>query len=245
MAVPSRLSQGLATQFKGTVCGDYPLPSPFRTSSTPATYYQTGLCVASYSSDFFNVDTGWGTASTGTFATTDAVGGVAVLTPGTTGTYAAAYKGSAGYQFIAGQKFWYQTSFDVSSISSATQVINIGLQTSSGGTLGTTDSLFFQKPAGSTSLNLVSTVGGTTTTLLSGITTLTSATFINVGLYYNNNDLLVFLNDSVVARVSSPSIGSSGTTLTSALLTPVFSITPVALETISTDYLLVAEELAR
>lgn len=244
MGTPTRLTQGLATQAKTNLLGNFPLPSPFRTSSTPTTSYQSGFTVAEYDNEFFKVDAGW-TATACTFATTDALGGVAVVTPSTSGTACSAHKTSAGWQFIAGQKFWFQARFDISSISSATQVDGIGMMKSSGGTLATSDSLMFTKAAGSTSLSLVSTVGSTSTTLASGLATLVSGTFVDVGFYYNGTDLEVYINDALVARVASPTIGSSATTLTNALLTPTFSITPVATETINIDYVLAAQEIAR
>jgi len=244
MGVPSRLTQGLATQAKTNLLGNFPLPSPFRTSSTPTTSYQSGFTVSEYDNEFFKVDAGW-TATACTFATIDALGGIAVVTPSTTGTACSAHKTSASFQFIAGQKFWFQCRFDISSVSSATQVDGIGLITSSGGTTATTDSLLFVKAAGSTSLNLVSTVGSTATTLVTGLTTLTSGTYVDAGLYYNGTDLEVYIGDVLVARVAAPTIGASATTLTNALLTPVFSITPVTTETIAVDYVLVAQEVSR
>ena len=51
MGVPTRLTQGLATQAKINLLGSYPLPSPFRTGSTPTTSYQNGYTVATYASD--------------------------------------------------------------------------------------------------------------------------------------------------------------------------------------------------
>jgi hypothetical protein len=57
--------------------------------------------------------------------------------------------------------------------------------------------------------------------------------------------LLVYANDQLVARVSNPTIGASGTTLTSTVLTPFFQITPVATETMSIDYVMAAQEMTR
>lgn len=244
MGVPTRLTQGLATQAKTNLLGNYPLPSPFRTSSTPTTSYQSGYAIATYATEFMHIDNGW-TATSSTFATTDAVGGIAVMTPSTTGTACSVHRTSGAFQFVAGQKFWFQTRFDISAVSSATQVDGIGLMKSSGGTLATSDSLLFTKAAGSTSLSLVSTVGSTATTLATGLATLTSGTYIDAGFYYNGTDIEVFINDALVARVTTPTIGSSATTLTNALLVPTLTLTPVTTETINIDYLLTAQELAR
>ena len=48
-----------------------------------------------------------------------------------------------------------------------------------------------------------------------------------------------------VARVSSPTIGSSSTTLTNALMGTVFQITPIATDTLTTDFVLAAQEVSR
>jgi len=42
-----------------------------------------------------------------------------------------------------------------------------------------------------------------------------------------------------------PTIGSSATTLTNAILTPVFEITPTATQTLTVDYVLAAQEVTR
>ena len=70
-------------------------------------------------------------------------------------------------------------------------------------------------------------------------------TFVDVGFYYNGTDLLVYSSDSLVARVTAPTIGSSGTTLTNALMTTLFGITPVATETLTIDYEFAAMETTR
>ena len=103
----------------------------------------------------------------------------------------------------------------------------------------------FAKAAASTSLNLVSTVGSTATTLVTGVATMADDTFVDVGFYYNGTDLLVYYADALVARVSAPTIGSSGTTLTNALLAPVFQITPTATDTLTIDYVMSAQETTR
>ena len=85
-------------------------------------------------------------------------------------------------------------------------------------------------------------------TLLTGVTgvaTAVAATWVELGLYYDGTDLLVYANSQIVARVSAPTIGSTGTTLTNALLSPVFQITPVATDTLSADFVLAAQEVLR
>jgi hypothetical protein len=246
MGVPTRFTQGLATQSKETLLGDYPLPSPFRTSSTPTTSYQAGFAIAQYSNDFLAFDsddfTVAGTSST--FAEVDGLGGLGVLTPGGTTTASSVIVPRASFQFIAGQKMWFSCRLEASAVT-GNQVVAFGLTKSSAGTIATTDSLLFTKAAGSTSLNLISTVGSTSTTLLTGVTTMANATFIDVGFYYDGTDLKVFVSDALEGRVASVTIGSSGTNLTNAVMTPVIEITPVATETVTVDYLLAAQEIAR
>ena len=86
---------------------------------------------------------------------------------------------------------------------------------------------------------------GTSTTLLTNIASLTAATIVEVGLYYNGTDLLVYTNDYQNARVSAPTIGASATTLTNAVLTPVVQITPAATETLTVDFILASQEMVR
>jgi len=57
--------------------------------------------------------------------------------------------------------------------------------------------------------------------------------------------LLVYSNDAAVARVSAPTIGSSATTLTNSVLSPVFQMTPTATDTLTVDYVLAAQEVTR
>ena len=243
MGTPTRFTYGLATVTKQSPLGNYPLPDPFHTASTPT------LDVTTYANDFFTLGTttnDWTiTGTSSTFAVTNGVGGLALITPGASTTVTTVAAAHESFQFVAGQKFWFQARFDVSAVSSATQVDGIGLMKSSGGTLATTDSLLFTKAAGSTTLSLVSTVGSTSTTIASNLATLTSGTYIDAGFYYNGTDLEVFINDALVARVTSPTIGASATTLTNALLVPTISLTPVTTETINVDYLLAAQEIAR
>ena len=75
--------------------------------------------------------------------------------------------------------------------------------------------------------------------------TLTYATPIDVGFYYNGTDLMVFSNDNLVARVANPSIGATGTNLTSVLLTPFVSCTPTATDLLHIDYTFAAQETSR
>lgn len=241
MGTPTRLTQGLSSQVKGNLTGDYPLLDPFHTSST------AGKDVFTYANDFAdlgNTASRTITGSSTTFALVDGVGGIGTLTPGGATTASSVYRTAAAFQFVSGNRFWFVHRVQASAVS-GNQVISFGVSKSTAGTIATTDRLYFNKAAGSTSLNLISVVNSTATTLVTGVTTCADATWIDVGFYYDGTDLLVFASDKLVARVSAPTIGSTGTTLTNALLTPFFGITPVASETMSIDYALIAQETTR
>jgi len=241
MGYPTNLTYGVATVPQQQPLGMYPLPDPFHTSS------DSGLDVYTYSNDYTdlgNVASRVITGASSTFALTDGVGGFGLLTPGGTTTATTCYRYAASFQFVAGQKFWYLNRIKASAVS-GNQIVQFGLIKSSGGTSSTTDSLLFVKAAGSTSLNLVSTVNGTATTLVTGVTTMADNTFVDVGFYYNGTDLLVYSSDALVARVPAVTIGASGTNLTNALMTTLFGITPVATETMTIDYEFAAMETTR
>lgn len=236
MSNPTRFPSGLSTEPVGNLTADYPFPSPFNTGSV------SGRGVASYFSDFFKKDSGISvTGTSSTFAITDGLGGIGVLTPGGTTTASAAFLTNAGFQFVAGYRMWFQTKLTFSAVGTGITG-STGWIKSSSGTPATTDSLLF-KVAATGVVSLVSTVGSTATTLVSSVTTLVGGTYVELGLYYNGTDILVYVNGVVNARVTAPTIGSSSTTLTNAVMTPYFQITPAATETISVDYLLSAQEV--
>ena len=240
MGSPTRFTAGVATVDSQYPLGQYPFPDPFHTSGS------VGLDVVSYVNDFFTIGSttlDWTiTGTSSTFAITDGVGGVALVTPGGTTTTTTVAGAHNGFQFVAGNAFWYLCRIKASAVSS-TKTFLFGMQTGTSAT--STDGIWFTKPASSTSLNLVSRVGSTSTTLVTGVTTAAADTYLDVGFYYNGTDLLVYSGDALVSRVSAPTIGSSGTTLTSALLTPVFQMTPTATDTLTIDYVLAAQETTR
>jgi hypothetical protein len=236
MGNPTRFTSGVATVDVSDPLGNYPFPDPFHTgsSSTTGTF--------SYANDF-NTLIGTDFTTTGTssaFALASGVGGIAVLTPGGATTATATYKTAPFLQFQAGNQFWYTCRFKASAVS-GTKSFYVGLRNGS----STTDGLWFVKAASSTSVNLVSTVGSTATTLVTGVETAVADTYMDLSLYFDGVDLLVYSYDNLVARVTAPTIGSSATTLTNAVLSPVFQITPTATDTLTVDFVLAAQELTR
>ena len=241
MSNPTRLYSGLSTAYPAEPLYSYPFPDPFHTGSTQA------LGSSTYTNDF-NTLIGTDYTVTGTsytFALTPGIGGQAILTPGGTTTATSAYKNGTFYQFVAGNRSWFTCRFQASAVAGNVSFY-VGLQKGS----AVTDGLWFAKAAASTSINLVSTVNGTATTLVTGVATAAANTFVEVAFYYDGTDMIVFSGSSTsgtspVARISAPTIGSSGTTLTNALIAPVFQITPTATDTLTTDFVLACQEVLR
>ncbi len=239
MSNPQRFTSGLSTAFQNEVLYSFPFPDPFHTGSNQ------GLGSSVYSNDFntlIGTDyTVTGTSSTFALSNT-VVGGAAVLTPGAASTASAAYKNGTFFQFQAGNRAWFSTRIQASAVS-GTITYYVGLRNGS----GVTDGLWFVKPASSTSINLVSTVNSTATTLLTGLATAVATTWVDLGWYFDGTDLLVYVNSALAARVTAPTIGSTGTTLSNAIMAPVFQITPggTNADTLTSDFVLTAQELVR
>jgi hypothetical protein len=237
MSNPTRFLSGVATVPASQPLGNYPLPDPFHTGGN------TGLEVFTYENDYTDLGNTGSRTVTGTssaFALADGVGGIGVLTPGGTTTASSMYRTAAAFQFVAEQKFWYTTRIAYSGVGAGITGYFGVIKT--GG--ATTDSLLF-KLAATGVLSFVSTVNNTATTLVANVTTLTGGTYVEVAFCYDGTDLLVYLTHQLVARITSPTIGSTGTTLTNAALTEVIQITPAATQTISVDFVLVAQEVVR
>ena len=235
MSNPTRFSNGVSTNDAQYLWGNYPLPAPFTSSGSSLTG------VAQYANDFVSSVAEYTVSgSSSTFALTAGNGGLAILTPGGTTTATAAYKTASNVAFVAGNQLWFNTRFKASAVSS-TKSFYVGLRAGS----ATTDGLWFAKAASSTDITLVSTVGSTATTLVSGIATAAADTYLNLGFYYDGTDILVYANNVMVARVSAPTIGTSGTTLTSVALGPVMQITPTATDTLTVDYIAASVEVTR
>lgn len=235
MSNPTRLYAGLSTAYTNEIFHSYPFPDPFHTGSTQA------LGSTNYINDFNTlVGTDYAVAGTSsTFALTNGVGGVAIITPGGATTATTVTKNGQAFQFQSGNRFWYTVRFQASGVGADS--FYVGLQNGT----SANDGIWFSKAASSSSINLVSVVGSTSTTLVTGLTTVTAATYVELGFYYNGTDLLVYAGNQLQTRITSPTIGSSATTLTNTTLSPVFEITPAATETMTVDFVGVAQEVTR
>ena len=236
MSNPTRLYSGLSTAYPNEALYSYPFPDPFHTGSTQL------LGSSTYNNDFNTlIGTDYTvTGTSSTFALTAGIGGQAILTPGASTTASSAYKNGQFFQFTAGNRAWFTTRIKPSAVAGNVSFY-VGMQAGS----AVTDGLWFAKAAASTSINLVSTVNSTATTLVTGVATAAATTWVELGFYYDGTDMIVYANSMPVARVSSPTVGSSGTTLTNALIAPVFQITPIATDTLTTDFVLAAQEVVR
>jgi hypothetical protein len=237
MSNPTRFTSGVSTAFSGETLYSFPFPDPFHTGSN------ANLGSSVYANDFNTlIGTDYTvTGSSSTFALSNTVvGGAAVLTPGSTTTASAAYKNGTFFQFQAGNRAWFSTRIQTSAVAGSVSYY-VGLRAGS----SANDGLWFSKAASSTSINLVSVVGSTSTTLLTGVATAAAATWVDLGFYYDGTDILVYANNVIAGRVAAPTIGASATTLTTALLSPVFQITPTATDTLTVDFVLAAQELLR
>jgi hypothetical protein len=233
MTAPSRFVNGVTSQPKWDALSEYPLPDPIRTGGLANTRVHT------YFNDFETlVGTDYTTTGTGTptFALGSGISGTAVLTT-TTGASDSCLviKNGNSFGFNAGYKGWFVTSFAVSEVTNCD--VKIGFVDSD-----STDAngFYFQKATGSASVNLVFTSGGTKTTAVTGVTTLVANTFVELAVYYNGTDLLVFVNNNLVARVANLSMSVSQ-------ISPTYQITNStgAARTLTLDYVLAAEEVAR
>ncbi|MCI4435740.1 MAG: hypothetical protein JHC33_02870 [Ignisphaera sp.] len=232
MAHPSRFLNGIATQYRTDVLAYYPLPDPIRTGGLNTnrvhTYFNDFDTITS--ADFTTTGTG-----TPTFALGSGVAGTAVLTT-TTGASDSCLvlKTGTSFGFTSGQQAWYVCQFQLSEVTNS--VMRVGLVD----TTSNQNGIYFEKATGAGTVALKSVASGVVTTLITSVTTLVAATNVELGLYYNGTDLIVFLNNAMIGRIS-------GLSMAGTAITPTFQLinsTGVA-RTLTLDYVLVAEETPR
>jgi len=241
MSAPTRFLNGVTTVTAGMPLGNYPFPDPFHTGGT------ADVDVVTYSNDFFDIGTttaytisGGGAVALGVGAA--GVGGTIVHTPASA-TASAVTRAATAFSFTKGKKFWFLQRIAPSAVAGVMSMF-FGMNTANAAI--TADGLYFRKAASQSNLDFVSVVNGTTTVLAAAVTTVAAGTYLDVGFYYDGTDILVSVNDAVKVRISAITVGATnGATVTSAYLSPVFQITPVATENLNTDYILVANEVQR
>lgn len=241
MGNPTRYTNGVATVPAAQPLGNYPFPDPFHTGST------VGKDVVSYWNDFFDTGTTTTYAISGTGAVAlgvgaAGIGGTLVLTPASA-TASAVTRAATAFSFTQGNKFWFLQRIAPSAVAGVMSLF-FGVNTANAAI--TADGLYFRKAASQLGLDFVSVVNGTTTVLAAGVATVAAGAYLDVGFYYDGTDILVYVNDVVKARISNVTFGATNVyTVTNAYLSPVFQITPVGTETLTTDYVLVANEIVR
>ncbi len=228
---PMRLTAGFNTATVDAPLADYPFPEPFHTSNNALS--STRQSIAEYVTDFMDSVAEYTvTGLSSTFALAAANGGAALLTPGAATTATSAYKTATMLSIAAGSRFWFQSRFSISAFATGVSAY-VGLQEAA----TTTEGLWFAVSQTGV-VSLVSTVGGVPTTLLSNLATMVAGTEIDLALSYNGADLLAFVNGVLTGRATAP-------TLSSAVLGPVFQITPTATQTMTIDFCQAVTEVAR
>jgi hypothetical protein len=236
----TRFTSGVNTAMPDDALGNYPMIDPFHSSGTQAPVSATnniGYGVAEYKNDFHVMAateytlTGTGTPS---FAVTNGAGGIALLSTSIGASDSAvAIMPTLNHQYVAGQNAWYSTTINLSDATTCALVA--GLKDA----VSESNGIWFSKASASTSVLLNIKVATVAITPIA-ITTAANATMIELAWYYNGADLLVYANDVFIARVLYAS-------LPTVVMAPIYSLTNGSgvIRTLSIDYILAAEELAR
>lgn len=188
MASPTRFPAGVSTQAVGQPLGQYPLPDP----TEVYTHF-----------DDFNAYRAaeWTVTNTTSHATIGILQGrgglLSLAGSGTsvTADIAAVIATPFDFNFLSTQPVWFFTSIQ------ATTAINDQIQvgiTGANSTLAPTDGIYFNKAAGSTSIDFVVAKSSALTTQ-AAVATLANATSIQLAFYYNAKDAVdVFVNGTKV-----------------------------------------------
>lgn len=231
MGNPTRFANGVTSIGPGATLSNYPLPDPYHTGS------KSTLGVTTFQSDYHTFDSASytlsGAGSTVTVSSTEVNGAITMNLDSTFPT-TTLYKTNPTVSFDTTGQLWFDARVKWAAADSGTGFVGLWKDS--------TEALFFKKDSAN-SISLVSTVGGTPTTLASGLGTITAATYQDLGFYFNGTDLTVTFSDAPVARVSAPTIG---TTISSAALKPVFQITPKdSTGTLTVDFVFTSKEVTR
>lgn len=193
MASPSRFLNGISTAAVNTNLGNFPLPDP------------TEACVAFY--DFNQYVAGdWTVTNTTSHATIGLVaasatvpaGGVIGLVGGASSAstdVAAIQANPANMYFASGTPVWFYGHLKLD-VAANNQVI-FGIA-SSLATAAPTDGIYFSKAAAAATVDFVVRKSSTSTTQTT-VATLSDATSVELGFYYNGKDAVdVFVNEKKV-----------------------------------------------
>ena len=230
MATPTRYPSGISTQAVGRNLANYPMPDPTKAF----THFDDFI---RYAAAEWTVGTG---VNAGTAAATAAKGGAILLTTAAVSTadYESLAANPATFNFASTDQVWFYTRLQASEVTAS--IILAGLTAGAlGATLAPTDGIYFKKNAAAATIDLVLTKASTSTTLAS-VATLTAATNIKLGFYYNGKDAVdVFVNEVKVASQSTLTNLPTATALTTG-----FGIVngAAAAKTLQVDFTLGAQD---
>lgn len=244
---PVRYPKGVSNQPSYSPLGDFPIPSP--------------LAAHVLVDDFDNYTAAqWTvTTTTGSTALTAGNGGLVIQsTAATLNDIQANVKTPAAFAPVAGQGVWFMWRGQLANASDCT--MQVGLQT--GGTfLAPTDGIFFTKAAAATSVSLVVRAAGTSTTVAIPTFAFANATNAMLAYYYDGRQIVAWAANSPSTGVPVTNPGTSNslsvytatigtqtlTNLPTAALSPAFGLSAgsAAVRTMTTDYILAANEIIR
>lgn len=236
MAPPVRYPNGVTNVGKNNPMSDLLMPDPTK--------------VITYFNDFHNYTSGdWTlteTAAGATQATTNASGGVIALTHDGAGGATDVVQlqlTAETFKLASGKKFWLKTRFAATAATMANFGVLVGLAiTDTSAVAGVTDGIYFRKATGASALEAVLEKDSTETAItIAAAPGLTTATYVELALYYNGRDMVEVWADGV-------KVGST-TTLTNLcddeeLTVTLASVnaTGAAANVLSVDYIFVALE---
>ncbi len=101
------------------------------------------------------------------------------------------------FKFVSGKQLWFKCRFKISDATQSDVVI--GLQIADTTPLAVSDGVYFLKADGSTTMNLLVTKNGTSTTTAAA--TMVADTYVELAFFYNGNDAIeIWLNNNRVAN---------------------------------------------
>lgn len=190
MAAPSRFPNGVTTVAVNTNLGMFPMPDPS----------EVVVCFNDFNQYVAGDWTVTNTTSHDTIglvaaSSTIPAGGVLGIVAGgstTTSDIGAIQTNPLNFYFSSTQPVWFYA--HLNTLNASNEQILLGI-TSSNATLAPSDGIYFNKAAGGATVDFVVRKSSTSTTQ-SAIATLTAATNVELGFYYNGKDAVdVFVNE--------------------------------------------------
>jgi hypothetical protein len=186
--IPARFPSGVSTQPYNAIFGNLPVPNPFDCNF--------------YFNDFNTYAAGDWTVTTvngGTSALQALNGGSLLLTTGATGTN---FQGNtlnpASFAITGGYQAWFLANITVADIASANSPSFV-LGLTNGGPSAPTDGVYFTKASGANQKVSAVIRASSTSTTITNIATLTDATAVSLGWYYDGKAVptIYFFSSSV------------------------------------------------